>query len=162
MPVIESALALFQMQIKDAYAHAAELCHAALGIAPKALNAVDMRLVAGELATPAPPLQTGQSEGNYQAKLTRPPTPLFAGNRRIDRHLFRLAPLPRPFNKLQVRRGRDSARNLLAMPGTVHGHGRPAGSWVLANDAHLKNFLVSSRTKTANRALDIILCSSSI
>lgn len=34
VPVIEAELTFFQVQIKGAFAHAAELCQAAFGVAP--------------------------------------------------------------------------------------------------------------------------------
>ena len=49
MAVIEPVLSLFEVQIERVAGHPIELDQPALGIAPEALNAIDMRRVASKL-----------------------------------------------------------------------------------------------------------------
>jgi len=83
MPVIESKLALFQVQIKGAFAHAAEFRQAALGVAPKALDAVDVCFAAGELAAPVRDAQMPAIAHIHQAVVAAPAVRI---HRAVQRH----------------------------------------------------------------------------
>ena len=47
--MIEAPLALFQVQVEGRHGHAVELLEPPLGVAPEALDAVDVTLAVGEL-----------------------------------------------------------------------------------------------------------------
>ena len=51
-PVVEAELRLLQMQVERMTRHAVELDQPTLGVAPEALDAVDVALAPDELVTP--------------------------------------------------------------------------------------------------------------
>ena len=90
MPIIESKLALFEMQVESLFPDAVKLPQAGFREAPKALNTVDVTLASGELIRAVMYAKVLLEAKVHQAVVA---LPAIGMNHRLDSHTASYHPL---------------------------------------------------------------------